>query len=117
MEPFLIVSFFPCSSSLQLRVYSHATWASDHSNHRSLLAYCVFLGLLFVVSCSSIEAELQAMAVVTMENTWLWWLLEDFPVPVTTLTHVSFDSTSAISIVRDTVNTNLPIILELTPVI
>jgi len=57
------------------------------------------------------------MVVVTTENTWLSWLLEDFPVPVTTLTHVSFDSTSAISIVRDTVNTNLPIILELTLVI
>ncbi len=28
--------FFPCSSSLQLQAYSDATWASDHSNRRSL---------------------------------------------------------------------------------
>lgn len=36
--------FFPCSSSLQLQVYSDVTWASDHSDRRSLFAYYVFLG-------------------------------------------------------------------------
>lgn len=36
--------FFPRSSSLQLRAYSDATWASDPSDLRSIFAYCVFLG-------------------------------------------------------------------------
>ena len=36
--------FFPRSSSLQLKAYSDATWASDPSDRRSLSAYCVFLG-------------------------------------------------------------------------
>ena len=36
--------FFPRSSSLQLQTYSDTTWASDHSDRRSLSAYCVFLG-------------------------------------------------------------------------
>jgi hypothetical protein len=35
--------FFPRSSSLQLKAYCDATWASDPSDHRSLSAYCVFL--------------------------------------------------------------------------
>jgi hypothetical protein len=64
------LSFFPCSSSLQPRAYSNATWSSDHFDHHSLLAYCVFLGSLFVVSCLSVEPKLQAIAVVTMVAAW-----------------------------------------------
>src|SRR6185312_10476687 len=83
--------FFPRSSSLQLQAYSDATWASDFSNHRSLSAYYVFLGgsliawktkKQVVVSRSSAEAELRALALVTTEVTWLRWLLEDFGVSV-----------------------------------
>jgi hypothetical protein len=36
---------------------------------------------------SSAEAELRAMALVTVEVTWLRWLLEDFGVSVSMLTH------------------------------
>lgn len=84
--------FFPRSSSLQLRAYSDATWASDPSDRRSLSAYCVFLGGSLIawktkkqvaVSRSSAEAELRAMALLTAEVTWLRWLLEDFGVFVT----------------------------------
>ena len=68
--------FFPRSSSLQLQTYSDATWASDHSDRRSLSAYCVFLGSSLIawkikkqtaVSRSSVEAELRAMASLTAE--------------------------------------------------
>lgn len=84
--------FFPRSSSLQLRAYWDATWASDPSDRRSLSAYCVFLGGFLIawktkkqvaVSRSSAEAELRAMALLTAEVTWLRWLLEDFGVFVT----------------------------------
>jgi hypothetical protein len=36
--------FFPRSTSLQLRAYCDATWASDPSGCRYFSAYCVFLG-------------------------------------------------------------------------
>jgi hypothetical protein len=94
--------FFPRSSSLQLQAYYDATWASYPSNSRSIFAYCVFLGGFLIawktkkqvaVSCSSAEAELRAMALVTAEVTWLRWLLENFGVSVSMLTPLLSDST------------------------
>ena len=91
---------------------SDATWASDPSDRRSLSAYCVFLGGSLiawktkkqtVVSRSSAEAELRAMALLTAELTWLRWPLDDFGVSVTTPTTLLSDSTCAISITRDPV--------------
>ena len=70
--------FFLRSSSLQLQAYSDATWASDSSDRRSLSAYLVFLGGSLIawktkkqvaVSRSSAEAELRALALVTIEIT------------------------------------------------
>ncbi|CAM8924230.1 unnamed protein product [Rhodiola kirilowii] len=104
--------FFPRSCSFQLRAYSDATWASDHSDRRSLSAYCIFLGGSLIawmtnkqatVSRSSAEAELRAMALLTTEVTWLRWLLEDFGVTASRPTPLFSDSTSAISIARDPV--------------
>uniref|UniRef100_A0ACD5TI14 Uncharacterized protein n=1 Tax=Avena sativa TaxID=4498 RepID=A0ACD5TI14_AVESA len=43
------------------------------------------------------------MALLTAEVTWLWWLLADFGVSITTSTLVLSDSTSAISVARDPV--------------
>ena len=108
--------FFSRSSPLHLQAYSDATWASDHSDRRSLSAYCVFLGSSLIawktkkqttVSRSSAEAELRAMATVTAEVTWLRWLLEGFGVTVSTPTPLSSDSTGAISIARDPVKHEL----------
>jgi hypothetical protein len=108
--------FFPCSSSLQFQCYSDATWASDPTDHRSLSAYCVFLGGSLIawktkkqtaVSCLSVEAELRAMALLTAEVTWLRWLLADFGVSVTISTPVLSDSIGAISIARDPVKHEL----------
>lgn len=104
--------FFPSSTSLQLQACSNATWASDHSDRRSLSAYCVFLGSSLIawktkkqtaVSHSSAETKLRAMAVVTVEVTWLRWLLADFRVLVIGPTTLLSDSTGAISIARDLV--------------
>jgi hypothetical protein len=108
--------FFSRSSSLQLQAYCDATWASDPSDRRSLSTNCVFLcGSLITwktkkqiaVSRSSAEAELRAMALVTMEVTWLWWLLEDFGVSVSMSTPVLSDSTWVISIACDPVKHEL----------
>lgn len=101
---------------MQLQAYSDATWASDHSDRRSLSAYCVFLGSSLIawktkkqtaVSRSSAEAELIAMAALTAEITWLRWLLEDFGVFVSPPTPLLSDSTGAISIARDPVKHEL----------
>ena len=108
--------FFPRSSSLQLQAYCDATWASDPTDRRSLSAYCVFLGSSLiawktkkqnVVSRSSAEAELRAMASVTAEITWLRWLLQDFGVSTATPTPLLSDSTGALSIARDPVKHEL----------
>jgi hypothetical protein len=94
--------FFPRSNSLQLQAYCNATWASDPSGRRSLSAYCVFLGGSLIawktkkqvaVSCSSAEAELRDMALVTIEIVWLWWLLEDVSVSVYMSAPLLSDST------------------------
>jgi hypothetical protein len=82
-------------------------------DRRSLSAYCVFLGGSLIakkqtaVSHSCVEAELQAMALLTTEVTWLRWLLADFGVSVTTLTLLLSDSTGAISIAHDPVKYEL----------
>jgi hypothetical protein len=47
------------------------------------------------------------MPLVTTEVTWLWWLLEDFGVSVSMLTHLLSDSTRAISIARDPIKHEL----------
>jgi hypothetical protein len=108
--------FFPRSSSLQLQTYCDAIWASDPSDRRSLSAYCVFLcGSLIAwrtkkqvaISRSSAEAELRAMALVTVKVTWLRWLLEDFGISISMSTPLLSDSTGAISIARDPVKHEL----------
>ena len=47
------------------------------------------------------------MALLTVEVTWLRWLLEDFGVSVTTPTTLLSDSTGAISIARNTMKHEL----------
>jgi hypothetical protein len=59
------------------------------------------------VSDSSAEVKLCVMALVTAEITWLLWLLEEFGVSVSMLTHLLSDSTGAISITCDPVKHQL----------
>jgi hypothetical protein len=107
--------FFFNSSSLQLHAYSDATWGSDPSNFKYVSVYCVFLGSSLawkmkkqtIVSRSSAEAELRALACVTAEVTWLRWLLADFGVAPFFSTSVHCDSTGAISIAQDSVKHEL----------
>ena len=64
------------SSSLELRAYSDADWASDPTDQRSVTEFCIFLGDFLiswnskkqaVVAVSSTEAEYRAMASTTRE--------------------------------------------------
>jgi hypothetical protein len=71
-----------------------------------------FLPIVFffcgsLISRSSGKTELRAMALVTVEVTWLRWLLEDFGVSVSILTALLSDSTGAIIIARDLVKHEL----------
>ena len=68
--------FYSSRSSLQLRAYSDATWASDPADRRSVTGFCLFLGSSLIawkskkqtnVSRSSTEAELRAMATTAEE--------------------------------------------------
>jgi hypothetical protein len=108
--------FFSSTISLQLSSYSDATWDTDPSDFRSISAYCVFLGSSLVswktkkqtvVAHSSAEAELRALACVTVEVTWLRWLLANFGISLTTPTTVRCDSSGAISIARDPIKHQL----------
>jgi hypothetical protein len=85
-------------------------------DHHSLYAYCVFLVSSLIswktkkqttISHSSAEAKLQAMALLTVEVTWLPWLLAVFSVSVTIPTTLLCDSTCAISIAPDPVRHEL----------
>ena len=60
-----------------------------------------------VVAHSSAEAELRALACVTVEVTWLRWLLANFGISLTTPTTVRCDSSGAISIARDPIKHQL----------
>jgi hypothetical protein len=102
--------FFSSTSSLQLYAYSDVIWDTDPLDFKFISIYCVFLGSSLVswktkkqtvVARSSVEAELRALACVTAEVTWLWWLLDNFRIPLTTSMHVHCDSTDAISIAQD----------------
>ncbi|XP_052167948.1 uncharacterized mitochondrial protein AtMg00810-like [Oryza glaberrima] len=79
--------FYARDSPLQLHAYSDSTWASDPTDRRSVTGYCILLGSSplawkskkqAVVSRSSTEAKLRALATTTSEIVWLRWLLVDF---------------------------------------
>jgi len=72
--------FYARENQLQLHAYSDSTWASDPVDRRSVTGYCLFLGTSLitwkskkqtVVSRSSAEAELWALAATTLEIVWL----------------------------------------------
>ncbi|XP_057487537.1 uncharacterized mitochondrial protein AtMg00810-like [Actinidia eriantha] len=102
----------PSTSSLQLRAYSDADWASDPVDRKSTTGFCIFLGdsLIFwkskkqsVISKSSTEAEYHAMVSTTTEIVWLRWLLADMDVSVSSPTPMFCDNKSAAQIAHNSI--------------
>ncbi|WVZ88734.1 hypothetical protein U9M48_035218 [Paspalum notatum var. saurae] len=99
--------FYGRDGPLQLHAYSDSTWASDPSDRRSIMGYCVFLGSSPIawkskkqaaVSRSCTEAELRALATTTLEIIWLWWLLADFLSLVMPLLYIYYELTKHIGV-------------------
>ena len=84
------IQFHACDIPLQLHAYLDSTWAMDPTNHRSiripyscwLFSHCMEVQEASVVSHSSTEIELRALATTTFEIIWrdymARWLLADF---------------------------------------
>ncbi|KAK8951707.1 hypothetical protein KSP39_PZI004010 [Platanthera zijinensis] len=99
--------FFSSCSSLQLRAYSDATWASDHVNRRFVTGFCLFLGSSLIarnskkqtgVSCSSTKDNLWSMDTIVEDIFQLPYLLEDLDVSSPDPTPLLRDNTVAIQI-------------------
>ncbi|CAL2273919.1 unnamed protein product [Prunus armeniaca] len=102
----------PSTSTLELRAFSDASWASDPFDRKSTTGYCIFLGDSLiswkskkqsVVSRSSAEAEYRAMASTAAEIVWLRWLLQDMGVSLSMPTLMYCDNKSAIQIAHNSV--------------
>jgi hypothetical protein len=107
---------YASDSPLQLHANSDATWASDSVDRSSTTGYCILLGSSpiswkskkqAVISRSSAEAELRALATTTAEIIWLRWLLNDLGVSCDTPTPPLCDNMSAIQISHDPVKHEL----------
>ena len=104
--------FFSASSSMQLRAFSDADWATCPDSRRSVTGFCVFIGDSLIswkskkqatVSRSSAEAKYRAMAAVTSELVWLSQLLHDFSVSALSPALLFCDNQAAVHIVSNPV--------------
>jgi hypothetical protein len=91
-------------SSLHLKAYTDADWATCPITRRSITGFCIFLGHSLIswkckkqntVSRSSSEAEYRAMASIVCELQWLTYLLQDMQIHSITPTLMFCDNDSA----------------------
>ncbi|PKU79142.1 Retrovirus-related Pol polyprotein from transposon TNT 1-94 [Dendrobium catenatum] len=99
-------------TSLRLRTYSDADWASDPATRKSTSGFCTFLGDTLVswtvkkqntVSRSSTESEYRALASATADTIWLKRLLMEFGVPHPDPVDVFCDNMSTIALANNPV--------------
>jgi hypothetical protein len=92
------------SPTHHLTAYSDADWAGCPDTRKSTSGFCLFLGNSLVswsskwqhtVSCSSVEAEYQAVANAVAESCWARQLLTELRQPPTRATIVYCDNVSA----------------------
>ena len=105
----LIFKKFDC---LDLIAYSDADWGSDPDDRRSTSGYCIYLGdnlinwssnKQSVVSKSSTELEFRAMALASVEITWICSLLKELGVKPNCTPLLLSDSTSVVAIATNLV--------------
>lgn len=103
--------FFTASSSLQLKAFCDADWASCPDTWCSVTRFCIFLGDSLVswkskkqstTSRSSAEAEYRALPG-TSEIVWITQLLRDFHIHLAALTPIFCDNQTAIHIATNPV--------------
>ncbi|PKU74273.1 Retrovirus-related Pol polyprotein from transposon TNT 1-94 [Dendrobium catenatum] len=99
-------------STLLLRTYSDADWASDPATRRSTSGFCTFLGNTLIswsvkkqntVSRSSTESEYRALASATADTIWIKRLLAEFGVLHSEPVEIFCDNTSTIALANNPV--------------
>ncbi|KAI0531187.1 hypothetical protein KFK09_000740 [Dendrobium nobile] len=99
-------------SSLQLRTYSNADWASHPLTRKSTSGFCTFLGDTIVswtvkkqptVSRSSTESENRVLASATADTIWIKRLLADFHISHSQPVDIYCDNTSTIALANNPV--------------
>lgn len=102
--------FFSAKSTLNLKAFSDADWASCLDSRRSTTGFCIFLGKSLIswrskkqntISRSSTEAEYRAMASLAAELTWLQQIFKDLQVSLHSSTVMYCDNKSAIHIANN----------------
>jgi len=103
---------FSFHSSLELRAYSDADWASDPMDCRSTTGYCFLLGTSLIswrnkkqpiVARSSTEAKYRTLVDTTFELLWLRWLLFDMGISPAGYSPTHCNNRSAIQIAHNDV--------------
>ncbi|PKU78146.1 putative mitochondrial protein [Dendrobium catenatum] len=99
-------------STLLLRTFSDADWASDPLTRKSTSGFCTFLGNTLVswtvkkqptVSRSSTESEYRALASATADTIWIKRLLVEFRIPHVSPVDIFCDNTSTITLANNPV--------------
>ena len=102
---------FPLNSSLHIKAFADADWATYPDSKRSITGFCVFLGDSLIswkskkqhtVSRSTAEVEYRLMAMTVCEVTWILYLLKDLSVKHDKVALLFNDSKAAIHIGSNT---------------
>lgn len=102
--------FFSATSTLKISAFSNSDWASCLDTRRSVSGYCVLIVSSLIswkskkqstVSRSSSEAEYRALAALTCELQWLYFLFKNLQAAITTRALVYCDNRFAIHIAHN----------------
>ena len=104
--------FYFAQSPLVLHAISDVDWARDPTDRRSNTSYCFLLSSSLIswrnkkqtlMARSSTKIEYCAFANTTSELLWLWWLLKDLGVSISSATPLYCDNHSVIHIAHNDV--------------